>query len=60
MIQTRPAAPMVMNQTTMIGPKVPPTRAVPRLWNRKSSRRVITVSQMTAGLKADVTTSSPS
>ena len=59
-IQIRPVKPMVMNQTSMIGPKTLPTRAVPWLWKRKSMRSVITVSQTTAGLKADVTTTSPS
>ena len=58
-IQTRPVIPMVRNQITMIGPKVPPTFAVPRMVE-EGSRRVITVNQTTAGLKAEVTTARPS
>ena len=51
---------MVTNQTSMIGPKALPTRAVPCRWNWKRMKRVATVNQTMAGLKADVTTSSPS
>ncbi len=50
----------VTNQTTMMGPKMPPIRAVPRFCTQKRPMRIATVSGTTAGFSLSVPTSRPS
>ena len=53
-------AAMLVNQSSMTGPKTAPTAAVPRFWKAKSRTRIRTVAGTTAGFMAGVTSMSPS
>jgi len=51
---------MVMNQRSMMGPKVLPTFAVPRLCSANNATRIRTAIGMVYGLKIGVATFRPS
>ena len=51
---------MKRNHTSITGPKMPPMRAVPRRWTRKSSPRMTQVMGTTSGSAALVATLRPS
>jgi hypothetical protein len=54
-----PASAMLANQTSVIGPKTAPTRAVPRRWTRNRHPRIATVSGTTHGASDGAPNSSP-
>ena len=55
-----PAAAMLTNQTSVAGPKIAPTRAVPRFWTRNSAATIAIASGTTARWIDGATTSRPS
>jgi hypothetical protein len=57
---TTPSTAMVTNHTSVTGPKILPTVAVPRLCMAKSATRMTMVMGMMYGSKRGVATSSPS
>ncbi len=60
MIERTPSTAMVTNQTSVIGPKAVPTRAVPKRWNMNSPKRITSVIGTTRWTSAGLPTSSPS
>ena len=60
MMEDKPRAAMVTNQTIITGPKNFPMAAVPRFWEKKSKKRIMQVSGMMKGLEASVAISNPS
>ncbi len=59
-IDCQPRKPMVTNQTTITGPNIAPTEAVPRCCTTKSPARMSTDSGTMYGVRAGVTRFSPS
>ncbi len=55
-----PSTPSVTNQTTMIGPNNPPTRAVPRFWSTNSAAMISSVTGKIACSNFGFSSSRPS
>ena len=55
-----PRAAIITNQSTIAGPNIAPTRAVPRFWSRNRATRMPSEIGTTNGLRSGVATSSPS
>ncbi len=55
-----PSTAIVVNQTTITGPKTLPTSPVPRFWIAKSAIKMPQVSHRTYGANLGLTTLSPS
>ena len=51
---------MAMNQASMMGPKIPPMKPVPRRCTRNSAIRTISVNGSTSGARAGASTLRPS